>query len=311
VDGVLVPDAGWSGQSLSDWDPADFLNKLAQAKMAKDYTTLKALLKQVAESNYQLRRHWQVPRTVPISHKECLAHRHKVQKSTRISFSTMSTADALLHFAKQRGVHACALNFANGETAGGGYKNGSSAQEEDLCRRMPTLYSSLHQATKDGLYPYGPCTCRSESLPEKYADVLYTSDLVVARYGEESGFAFLPGSRHPRVSLVSAAAPNCKFKSEVSTPDLIYKAVQSIFIAPQVAQPEVNTLILGAWGCGAFGGDPAMISELFVQALVRDNLGQLYKEVHFAIPRTSPSDRNYDTFLDHFKNYKWKVHEVK
>ena len=35
------------------------------------------------------------------------------------------------------------LNFANAHHAGGGYLRGARAQEEDLCRLMPTLYTAL------------------------------------------------------------------------------------------------------------------------------------------------------------------------
>lgn len=305
VEGVLI-----HGKARVADESEEFASQVARAKIAKDYPALKALLKQVADSNYKMRSRWQVPRTIPISHSECMQHRHKAAKSVKVSFSTMSTADALLHFARQRGVVACGLNFANGETAGGGYKNGSTAQEEDLCRRIPSLYSSLLQATQDGMYPFGPPTCISQDQSEKYADVLFTSNLVIARDGEETGFRELPTKNQARVSLVSAAAPNIKFRKEISSPDLIFKTIQSIFIAPQVIDPQVNTLVLGAWGCGAFGGDPAQISELFVRALIQDNLGQLYREVHFAIPRTSPSDKNYEVFLDHFKQYNWQVDEL-
>lgn len=299
VDGTLL--------GHEDWDSVGFAASVAQARTRRDYSTLKSLLKQVAESNYKLRSHWQIPRTIPVSHAQCMTYTGKGRHSPIISFSTMSTADALLHFARQRGAVVCGLNFANGETAGGGYKNGSTAQEEDLCRRVPTLYSTLFQATKDGLYPFGPPTCWSGCKPEKYADVLYTSNLVVAREGEQGGFALLPEYRQARVSLVSAAAPNVKFKSEVSNPDLIYRAIQSIFIAPVMVEPHVNTLVLGAWGCGAFGGDPAQISDLFAQALVCDNLGQPYREVHFAIP----CGKNCDVFLEHFRRHRVRVRVLK
>merc|ERR1711966_626784 len=86
-----------------------------------------------------------------------------------------------------------------------------------------------------------------------------------------------------------------RFARELSEPELIYNTVRSIFAAPRLSQPEVNTLILGAWGCGAFGGDPKEISELFVRALMSD-LGGLYREVHFAIPKLSPTDNNHEVF---------------
>ncbi|CAK0840230.1 unnamed protein product [Prorocentrum cordatum] len=293
-----VPDSG---------DSVGLAAGIAQARARRDYSALKSLLRQVAESNYKLRRRWQTARTVPVSHAQCMEFAGKGHNSPNLSFSTMSTADALLHFGRQRGAVVCGLNFANGETAGGGYKKGATAQEEDLCRRVPTLYSALFQAEKAGLYPFGPSTCWFGCRPEKYADVLYTSDLVVAREGEEGGFALLPEHRQARVSLVSAAAPNVKFKSEVSNPALIYRAIQSIFIAPVMIEPHVNTLVLGAWGCGAFGGDPAQISDMFTQALVHDNLGHPYREVHFAIP----PGKNCDVFLEHFRRHKLKVRILK
>mmetsp|Transcript_47437 Transcript_47437/g.91693 ORF Transcript_47437/g.91693 Transcript_47437/m.91693 type:complete len:324 (-) Transcript_47437:19-990(-) len=287
----------------SDWNADGFATRVAQAKLAKDFGLLKKTLAEVAEDNYKLRACWRVPRTVAISYDQCIdyAARGGRGKPAEISFSTMDTIEAMLHFAADRRRVVCALNFANGKDVGGGYKNGSTAQEEDLCRRIPALYTSLYRAAKDGMYPFGPSTCSSVDAPEKYADVLYTANLIVAREGEEGGFGVLPRERQVQVSLVAAAAPNMRFANDINDPELIYRTIQTIFLAPRMIQKEVTTLILGAWGCGAFGGQPAEIAQLFVQALIRDNLGQSYRDIHFAIPRTCPTDANYDTFRDVFR----------
>jgi uncharacterized protein (TIGR02452 family) len=112
----------------------------------------------------------------------------------------------------------------------------------------------------------------------------------------------LPSREQVLCSLVTAAAPNVK-SNEVFDKELLYKAVQAIFIAPVANDPKVNTLILGAWGCGVFGCDPQQISELFAQAIKRDRLGELYDVIHFAIPSfgAPASSQQADSNLEVFK----------
>jgi len=293
------------------WNHEGFLEKFAGFKVSKDYKQLKHLLAQVAQNNYESREWFgRIPRTVPISYEECQKFRQPSGAPPLISFSKMDTVEALLAFGKDRSRWVCGLNFANGKDVGGGYKNGSTAQEEDLCRRIPLLYSSLYAAEKEGHYPFGPSTCSSAEDPQKYADVLYTGNLLVARAGDLEGFRFLSRSEQVTVSLLAAAAPNIRFASEVNDPDLIYRTIENIMTAPLIAEPGINTLILGAWGCGAFGGDPVQIASLFIKALVQDNLGQGFKEVHFAIPQTSPEDQNFEMFREVFKKHKIQVMDV-
>mmetsp|Transcript_33364 Transcript_33364/g.92097 ORF Transcript_33364/g.92097 Transcript_33364/m.92097 type:complete len:518 (-) Transcript_33364:66-1619(-) len=294
---AVVPDA------TSRWDPQAFRKVLERSRNSRNWHAVKAALRQVSESNYVLRDLWPVPATLPVQHRRCAALRlPSGGAAPRVTFSRMSTADALLHFSLDRrrrpGSNICALNFANGSQVGGGYKNGASAQEEDLCRRIPGLYTSLNNAKRRGFYPFGPCTCKNASDPGRYSDVLWTPNIVLARAGEETGFAFLPEAEQVEVCLVAAAAPNLKFARppELCDKELMYRTVKSIFLAPFAMEHDVSTLILGAWGCGAFGGDPAMISDLFCRALVEDRLGHLYSEVHFAIPQFSPQDKNRDAF---------------
>merc|ERR1719247_521175 len=239
-----------------------------------------------------MKNRWKAPPTKAIRFETCKNTRVAGKgKDPVVAFSTLSTADAVLALTrKDPRRRLCALNFANGEHVGGGYKHGATAQEEDLCRRIPSLYTTLYNASKAGHYPFGPCTCKSAKQPGKYSDVLYTQDLVVARASEERGYALLPASGQVTVSLVTAAAPNVNFAKEIYDLDLMYNTIQSIFVAPLLEDPTVNTIIVGAWGCGAFGGQPEDVSSLFARAI--KDFGRLYDEIHFAIPE----GRNADIF---------------
>jgi uncharacterized protein (TIGR02452 family) len=273
--------------SEGEWDPSAFLMQLQQARASGDKHRDKKVLAQVAQSNYGLRFKWKVPRTNAVTYQQCKASRVQGKgKDPVVSFSTLSTADAVLALASGpngRQRRLCALNFANGEHVGGGYKNGATAQEEDLCRRIPSLYTSLYNASKAGLYPFGPCTADSASRPNKYCDVLYTKGLVIGRANIEMGYRLLSPSEQVTFSLVTAAAPNVNFANEIYDLELIAKTINSIFVAPRLEEPNVNTLILGAWGCGAFGCRPEDIADLFGRALASGGMGRLYDEIHFAM----------------------------
>merc|ERR1719346_355651 len=69
--------------------------------------------------------------------------------------------------------------------------------------------------------------------------------------------------------------------------------MRTILIAPRLKDPRVDTIVLGAWGCGAFGNDPQIMASLFAQVLQEEPLRQLYREVHFAIP---PGNENAEVF---------------
>lgn len=302
-----------AGKHGAKWDHVEFAAKFGQLKLSKDYSGLKSQLKEVADHNYEIRSQCgTIPRTVPVSYEDCQKYERPAGPGATISFSKMDTIEALMAFGRERGRSVCGLNYANGKDVGGGYKNGSTAQEEDLCRRIPTLYSSLYKASLDGLYPFGPPTCTSKDRPEKYSDVLYTSNLWIMRADEVDGFKLLENDQCVKVSMVAAAAPNIRFAKppEVNDADLLYRTIENIFTAPLIVEPDVNTLIVGALGCGAFGGDPVQISELFLKAIVQDNLGQSFKEIHFAIPQTSPDDQNYEIFREVFQRYKVPVKDM-
>jgi uncharacterized protein (TIGR02452 family) len=270
----------------------------------------KQLFVEIRKDNYTQRNAFgRVPETLHFSFDRCDAAFQKIAADRgkrgmpKVIFSAKSTADVLLDYGRRKEI-VCGLNFANGTQVGGGYMHGSLAQEEDLCRRMPTLYTSLNRAKERGIYPIGPSTCKNIADPQKYSDVLYTQGLIIARLGEDKRFEMLPRGDQATVSLVTAAAPNIKH-NEIVEERLLWNTVKNIFVAPLFHQPEVTTIVLGAWGCGAFGGDAVMMSKLFARAIKEEGLGHLYQEIHFAIlpsSKSGPSD-NPQIFLDTFKKY--------
>jgi uncharacterized protein (TIGR02452 family) len=178
------------------------------------------------------------------------------------------------------------LNFANGERIGGGYARGAKAQEEDLCRAFPSLYGSLGVARDNRCYPFGPPAGKT-----RYSDVLVTLDLICMRTDEDEGWALLEEREMYSVDMVSAAAPNIP-KGEPVYEDFISSTYANIMVAPKLGNPDVDVLILGALGCGAFRGDPVLMAKLWVPFLTSPAFSSLYSEIHFAIP---PGE-NYDAF---------------
>jgi uncharacterized protein (TIGR02452 family) len=54
-----------------------------------------------------------------------------------------------------------------------------------------------------------------------------------------------------------------------------------------------KTIVLGAWGCGAFGNDPGLVAEAFLEAL---DTVPAFEHVCFAVYDTREPPVLYETF---------------
>lgn len=166
------------------------------------------------------------------------------------------------------------LNFASARNPGGGFLNGAKAQEEDLCR-CSALYPTLRQHQE-----YYDANRKQDSL-------LYTDYMI---FSPDVPFFKVSGTgellKQPFVaSVLTAPAPNTRpYLLHSGDPVLLEECFErrwrNVFAVAQVRQ--IPAILLGAWGCGAFGGDPVVASRTAKKAL--DDFGPAFEKVVFAIP---------------------------
>jgi uncharacterized protein (TIGR02452 family) len=190
-----------------------------------------------------------------------------------------------------KGHNVVSLNFASGTHPGGGFLSGARAQEEYLCRS-----SALYLTLKD---------CPMYSYHRKHEDsggclfsdaMIYSPDVPVFRDDEH---ALLPATY--LASFITCAAPLAKHANEAELAYLPTFLGDRITKILSVAQWNGhNSLVLGAWGCGAYGNDGHEVASLFHRALTIEFAGS-FKEVTFAIVDTSPEQRFIGPFAERFK----------
>lgn len=202
---------------------------------------------------------------------------------TRIQITnetTLATARELIN----SGHRPLALNFANGVIAGGGFQNGARAQEENLCR------SSALYATLDGdpMYEFhfkqhsgasSDWTILSPNVP-----VFRTDD------GTELDEPWL-------LNFLTCAAPYAPTVGQPLSGDLLHQRIHRILVVSKAY--GYSTLVLGAWGCGAFGNDPHRTAVDFRNALENEFSGA-FSDIVFAITDWSPERRILGPFRDVF-----------
>ena len=172
------------------------------------------------------------------------------------------------------------LNFASFKNPGGKFLNGARAQEECLCHES-NLYNILSQF-QDSFYTPN-LKCLNRSLYQNKA--LYSKDVL-----------FLHNNQEIKCDVITCAAPNYKaaHRYQRITPQENIVTLESRikFIINISEEQQVETLILGAFGCGVFGQDPRNVAILF-----RDYLEKTcyIRNVIFAIPNSN-RDSNYAIF---------------
>ena len=175
-------------------------------------------------------------------------------------------AAALIH-EKAPDRRIAVLNFANAFYAGGGVKDGASAQEECLCRES-TLFRVLDtpKAFKY-FYKYNRCRADYKALD----NVIYSPDIIV--FKDDSDFPQnLPEDKRFKVDVITCAAPDLRapFKVEfLSQIPYMSEAEQfalhvkrAIHILSIAAYRGAESLVLGAFGCGVFNNNPETVAKL-------------------------------------------------
>ena len=194
------------------------------------------------------------------------------------------------------------LNFASATNPGGGVKRGSSAQEESLCR-CSTLYYAI---TRRDLWDVYYSVNRAARNP-LYTDAMIYSPGVTICKTDEDYPRRMPEADWVNVDVITCAAPNLRAKPgniynpddaeavEVS-PEQLYEihVNRAKHILTVAASKCVDALVLGAFGCGAFQNDPAVVAKAYHDVL--EEFKSYFRLIEFAIYCRPRETVNYDAF---------------
>lgn len=185
------------------------------------------------------------------------------------------SADTVSALFKARGRKVCVLNFASYRKPGGGFLSGSLAQEEALCHHS-YLYEVLSRFT-DSFYAENQRYLHRNMYSDR---MLYTPKVV-----------FEMDDLGARIAdVLTCAAPNRSASSvgDAENTAWLERRINRMFTV--VESMNVDTFIVGAWGCGVFGQSPQEVAELMAKRAKKFT----GSNVIFAVP--AGRDGNFQVF---------------
>lgn len=217
-----------------------------------------------------------------------------------IIVSAKRTFEAASAYAGQRtAVH----NFASSTNPGGGVTRGSGAQEECLCRCSGLYFClSTPEMMRGFYYPH-----RNMKNPINNADVIYTPDVTVFKT-DESQPKLMNEAEWYDVDVITCAAPNLRERPsnrfnhgngdravKVSDWELleIHKKRLTRILDVAVLNGD-ETVILGAFGCGAFQNKPEVVARA-AKEVITDYL-HAFKTIEFAVYCPPQDNTNFKVF---------------
>lgn len=215
--------------------------------------------------------------------EESLSLKGQPNPSPRIEVTFESTLAA----ARRVGPGSASLVFASARNPGGGFLGGAEAQEESIARSsalyacqltQPSFYEA-HRASRDVRYSHR---------------VIYSPAVPVFR-NDKGSVLESPYT----TAMLTCAAPNL---GAVRDPDVAATVpeilrVRATRVLEVAAFHRHRTLVLGAWGCGVFRNDPAVVAEAFTHAL---KSVPHFDFVVFAVRDRLPHTPVYHTFAAAF-----------
>jgi uncharacterized protein (TIGR02452 family) len=199
------------------------------------------------------------------------------------------TGESTLAAARRLGTGVAALVFASARNPGGGFLRGARAQEEDIARA-----SALHAclATAPEFYAH-----HRADRDLCYSDrVIYSPGVPVFR--DDKGR--LLDDPYP-VGMLTVAAPNLGaiLRNQPGAADRVPALLRrrAVRVLEVAAAHGHRRLVLGAWGCGVFGNDPALVADAFADGLREVDE---FDHVVFAVLDRAPGRPAYQAFADRF-----------
>lgn len=206
------------------------------------------------------------------------------RKDMKIIVSKKRTFEAAGEYKNKK---VCCLDFANNHSIGGSPWY-AGAQEESMCRTS-TLYSCI-SAKEQEFYKKHIHEYESGIIDEMgNDDLIYVPDVVVFKT-DESTPQLMYENNWFKSDVIVSAAPQLGHKYDtVKYRKIMESRIKKILDV--AAKENVEVLILGAFGCGAFRNPPEVVAEIFNSLIRHYN----FEIVEFAV-FCRDDTRNHDIF---------------
>ena len=186
----------------------------------------------------------------------------------------------------EEGYNPAMLNLADLFKPGGLIEFGSGAQEENLCRRS-NLIMSLYPFSSERVHQY-PQLNLSEQTEQYPMDAhfggMYSRIVTFFRGTESDGYTLLEEPYNiPVISVAALHNPRINEKGMLIEEDAnqTKDKIRTIFRIGAIQGHD--SLVLSAFGCGAFGNPPEHIAKLFHEVILEDEFRYAFRLICFAI----------------------------
>lgn len=199
----------------------------------------------------------------------------KKYDKSKVTLLPMDSVSAIFAFPSDK---TAVLNFASHKNPGGMFYEGSKAQEEGLCHES-FLFNVL--VTKEDYY--------------KWNNQNKNRGLYVNRGLYTPNVRFIRDTHSILCDVITCAAPNIGAARrwqgvQVAENTEVLKS-RIKFVLDIAAEQGVDTLILGAFGCGVFRQNPIEVAQIFKDFLSTTHQG-VFRRVVFPIP----AGENFNAF---------------
>lgn len=235
---------------------------------------------------------------------ENLIYGNETEKEVKIIVSKKRSFEAASAY---RGKHISVLNFASATNPGGGVTKGASAQEECLCR-ISTLYKCISASEiTEAFHKKHRYALKTGEMNYFYNDDCIQTCNVTVFKSDTAKPVLLSEKDWFDVDVISCAAPNLRYmlqydknwKKTVTDKklfDIYKKRINRVLDIASRAKSDV--IILGAFGCGAFGNPPELVAKAMHAAI--DEHKYDFETIELAVYCPLRDTSNYEVFAKEF-----------